>query len=115
MLCYQIIATAKAPILLQRLLEEAGDIDSYNERDQALLKEAIQIAVCIAHNDNTKYFKFLRSTNYMFACLMLYTLDFMRKAQIERLRIGFKINKINGDLVQNKLLLDDREDLIRCL
>lgn len=51
----------------------------------------------------------------MFACLMLNNIEFMRKAQIERLRVGFKVSKINGDLVQNKLLLDDREDLIRCL
>lgn len=81
------------------MLEEIGEIESYNARDQALLKEAIQIATCIAHNDNTKFFKFLRSTNYMFACLMLANIDFMRKAQIERLRVGFKISKINGDLV----------------
>ena len=115
MICYQMIATAKSPILLQKLLEEVGDIESYKESDQALLKEAIQIASCIAHNDNTRFFNFLRSTNYMFACLMLYNIEFMRKAQIERLRVGFKVSKINGDLVQNKLLLDDREDLIRCL
>ena len=29
--------------------------------------------------------------------------------------MGYKVNTVNGDLVQNKLLFDDRDDLVRCL
>ena len=84
----------------------------YSQDDIALIKEAFKIHRIINDLDFNQFFKLIsaKRTNYMFACLMLTRLDFMRRIAIERLSRAYSNKCPALSQVQKLCLLNIEAD-----
>ena len=115
MLCYQIISSADSVIVWQKLVNEIGNLaEDYSPKDQALLAEAIKIASSIQMRDSQRFFKQFRTTNYMFACLMVIFFESMRREALHVLARSHR-GLVRGAYIQKQLLLPDIVDCFGCL
>ena len=116
MLAYQIIASSEDFIELQKLLKDMQKYE-YTPSENLLLQEAIKISSTIQSNDYQRFFKMLKNTNYMFACIMLNFIERLRRQAIHEFTKStvFHGQKINGQFIMNALMLPDKVDCFNCI
>jgi len=73
-----LIASSQSVIEYTKLTSTIN-LNSFKLEERAFLTEAMKIASAVQTDNFQKFFKLFKSTNYMFACLMLTYFEQMRR------------------------------------